>query len=74
MFLMFYNAYAKSIIPYGLLIYGAAAKTNLSRIESVQRRTLRAFFFQKTTRFLARNTCCEQNQYCLRAFLERNGF
>ena len=41
---MFYNAYAKSIITYGLLIYAAAAKTNLSRIESVQRRILRAFF------------------------------
>ena len=43
-FVMFYNAYAKSIITYGLLIYAAAAKTNLSRIESVQRRILRAFF------------------------------
>ena len=57
----------KSIITYGFLIYGAAAKTNLSRSESAQRRILRAF--QKTTRFLARNTCCEQNQYCLQAFL-----
>ena len=45
--LMFYNAYAKSIITYGLLIYGAAAKPNLSRIESVQRRILRAIFFRK---------------------------
>ena len=31
-------------------------------------------FFQKTTTFLVRNTCCEQTQYCLRAFLERSGF
>ena len=42
--LMFYKAYAKSIITYGLLIHGAAAKTYLSRIESVQRRILRAIF------------------------------
>ena len=45
--LMFYNAYAKSIITYGLLIYGAAAKTTRSRIESVQKRILRAKVFRK---------------------------
>ena len=45
--LMFYNEYAKSVITYGLLIYGAAAKTNLSRIESVQRRILQSYFFRK---------------------------
>ena len=44
---MFYNAYAESIITYGLLIYEAAAKTNLSRIESVQRKILRAIVFRK---------------------------
>ena len=64
---------AKLIITDGLIIYGAATKTNLSGIESVQRRIQR-IYFQETTRFLARNTCCEQNQYCLRAFNEQSSF
>ena len=51
-------------MTYGLLIYGGAAKTNLCMIESVQR-ILRA---------ICKNTCCEQNQYCLRAIHKRNGF
>ena len=41
---MFYNTYAESITTYAILIYGAAAKSNLSRIKSVQRRILRAVF------------------------------
>ena len=45
--LMFYNSFAKSRICYGLLIYGSAAKTNLSKIEKAQRRILRAIFFKK---------------------------
>ena len=44
---MFYNFFAKSIICYGLLVYGSAAKTNLRKIECAQRRTLRAIFFSK---------------------------
>ena len=53
---MFYNAYAKSIITYGSLVYGAADKTNQSRIESVKEKfyELTSYVFQKTTRFLAR--------------------
>ena len=43
---MFYNSFAKSIISDGLLIYGSAAKTNLQKIETVQRRILRAIFFK----------------------------
>ena len=35
--LMFYNSFAKSRICYGLLIYGSAAKLNLSKIEKAQR-------------------------------------
>ena len=35
--LMFYNSFAKSIICYGLLVYGSAAKTNLQKIECAQR-------------------------------------
>ena len=45
--LMFYNSFAKSRICYGLLIYGSAAKTNLSKIEKAQRRILRAKFSKK---------------------------
>ena len=45
--LLFYNAYVKSIINYGLLVYGRAAKTNLERIELAQRRIIRAIFFKR---------------------------
>ena len=45
--LMFYNSFAKSIICYGLIVYGSAAKTNLKKIENAQRRILRAIFFKK---------------------------
>ena len=42
--LMFYNSFAKSSSGNGVQIYGCAAKTNLSKIEKVQGRTLRGFF------------------------------
>ena len=45
--LMFYNSYAKSVTTYGLLLYGTAAKSNLSKIETVQRRILRAIYFKR---------------------------
>ena len=45
--LMFYNCYAKSLINYGIIVYGATAKTNLSKIEMAQRRIMRAIFFKK---------------------------
>ena len=45
--LMFYNSYAKSLINYGIIAYGATAKTNLSKIEMAQRRIMRAIFFKK---------------------------
>ena len=45
--LMFYNSIAKSIITYGLLLYGTAYKTNMTKIEAVQGRILRAFFSKK---------------------------
>ena len=44
---MFYKSFAKSIVCYGLLVYGSAAQTNLQKIEYAQRRTLRAIFFKK---------------------------
>ena len=42
--LQFYHSFAKSIIKYGLLIYGSAAKTSLEKIETVQHRILTAIF------------------------------
>ena len=45
--LMFYISFAKSIICYGLIVYGSAAKSNLKKIENAQRRILRAVFFKK---------------------------
>ena len=40
--LNFCSSFAKSIITYGLLVYGSAAKTNSKKIESAQRIFLRA--------------------------------
>ena len=42
--LNFYSSFAKSIITYGLLVYGSAAKTNMKKIESAQRRISRTIF------------------------------
>ena len=47
--LFFYNSFAKSIIMYGILVYGSAAKTNLIKIEKAQRRNLNAIFFMQRT-------------------------
>ena len=44
--LMFYNSYAKTLINYGIIAYGATAKTNLSEIEMAQRGIMSAFFFK----------------------------
>ena len=45
--LLFYNAYARSLNTYGLLVYGSAAKTNLEALENAQRRIIRAIFFKQ---------------------------
>ena len=45
--LMFYKAFAESVIRYGLITYGSALKTNLSSIDTAQRRILRGIFFKK---------------------------
>ena len=45
--LMFYNSYAKTLFNYGIIAYGATAKTNLSRIEMAQRRIMRTISFKK---------------------------
>ena len=55
--LMFYNSFAKSIITYGLLVYGTAYKTNMTKIEAVQKRILRAIFFKKKLRFSGKCVC-----------------
>ena len=44
---MFYEAFAESVIRYGLIIYGNALKTILSSIDSAQRRILRAIYFKQ---------------------------
>ena len=44
---MFHNFYAKSLIIYGVIAYGAMAKTNLSKIEMAQRGIIRAVSFKK---------------------------
>ena len=43
---MFYNSFAKSINCYELLVYESAAKMNLQKFETVQRRIIRAMFFK----------------------------
>ena len=43
----FYNSHAKTIISYGISIYGSAQKSDLNSIDQAQRRILRAIFFKK---------------------------
>ena len=45
--LTFYESYAKSVITYGLLVYGSACKSKIEEIEMAQRRIIRAIFFRK---------------------------
>ena len=45
--LLFYNAYARSLISYGLLGYGSAGKTNLEMLQNAQRRIIRAIFHKQ---------------------------
>ena len=45
--LCFYNSYAKSVIEYGILIYGSTTKNHLSEILKLQKRILRAIFFKR---------------------------
>ena len=44
----FYNAYARSVICYDLLVNGSAARTNLEKIEMAQSRIIRAILFKKS--------------------------
>ena len=47
--LLFYTSFAESIIMYGILVYGSAAKTTLVKYEKVQRRILRTVVFMHKT-------------------------
>ena len=44
--LMFYDAYAKSIIEYGIFIYGSASKSDLETIHIIQKRILRTILWK----------------------------
>ena len=46
--LLIYNTYAKSVICFGLLVYGRAAKTNINKIEMAQRRIIRAILIKNS--------------------------
>ena len=50
---MFHNSFAQSIITYGFLVYGTAAKNNLMKIEIAQRRNIRAKFFREKNETLS---------------------
>ena len=45
--LLFYRAYAQSVIQYGILIYGNTYKTHLDSILKLQKRITRALFFKR---------------------------
>ena len=59
--LMFYNSFPKTVICYGLLIYGTAAKIHLKKIEMAQRRILRPIFFKQKYDSLV--NILQQNQF-----------
>ena len=46
-FLSFYTSFAKSIKTYGFVSYGTSCKTNMTKIDAVQRRNFRAIFFKE---------------------------
>ena len=45
--LIFYEAYATSVINYGVLIYDCTYRSNLQDILNIQKRIARAIFFIK---------------------------
>ena len=66
---LFYNSFAKSIIVYGILLHGSAAKTNLAKIEKAERPILRAIFFMHRTDSLGEILTKECVITCLSCFL-----
>ena len=53
--LLFYNSFAKTVISYGILTYGGAAKANFDKFEKAERRILRPNFFKKS--MISLDTC-----------------
>ena len=45
--LLFYESYAKSVITYGLIVYGFTTKTNLNKIFNLQKKFFRAIFLKQ---------------------------
>ena len=45
--LMFYNAYAESIMDYGIFSYGVGNKTRTAKVDMAQRRILKTIFFKR---------------------------
>ena len=45
--LLFYESYAKSLITYGLIVYGCTTNRNLNDIFNSQKRIFRAIFFKR---------------------------
>ena len=43
----FYNSYARSLIQYGILIFGGVSKNKLDAILKIQKRIVRAIFFKR---------------------------
>ena len=66
--LMFYSSFAKSVIAYGSAIYGTTYKTKSSRIEGVQRTSLRLIFFRKRIWMVGKSVCWQQNFDCVWTF------
>lgn len=46
---MLYNAYVKSLLEYGMCVWGGAQKTTLYRIDNIQRRAIRLGILRKFT-------------------------
>ena len=47
--IQFYKVFAKTVISYGLLVYGCTNKTRLTKIDMCQGKILRAIFYRKRT-------------------------
>ena len=45
--LTFHRSFAKSILTYGLLLYGSANKTDIQRLENCPRRIIRGVVFKR---------------------------
>ena len=69
--LMFCNSYAKYLINYGTIAYGATAKPNLSKIEIAQRRIMRAISFKKKNGLHNRCFARKSNINCIRIIFRR---